>query len=568
METLGEAFAGFSKSVVSAEIEQSDIDITTSTLQMIVNFANELEEVGKSTISQWLTGGTSVQTFAGQLATLGENLKSFMDCLVPFSSVTEDTEELGDTKKWDFDTVVTAMYALNRVADAAKKLGMASVASSGADVTKLLDLLDKDKDLGTGLVTFIDHLKVMKMNEDEMKTVNNAMTFFKTFAEALGALKGVDIGNIIQQLTRDILYDAGANRWKTRHDNGNGLAYFVEQICLIYRTITTEMKATNSKTKSLAIDTYKVKVFFDLISDFFSAVGDLIVGSSFFEQYSGTNGLTLFKTGTLSAQTVMQSVIDAMQVMVDNVDVIFKLIDALGGYLFTPKLETAQKIMDMITEIAYVLRMFSSEGVAANSDVGVFEGVENLKNLNIDDVTKGLKQMIKVIRSLDEDKELSSELHYTGRLIAGQLIEGMQQAFDSDEAQYHPKITPVLELTKVRQDIASIFGVDGELGVNFSSGFSEAVRQAFGDVTTFSTMSADIAEIKNCLTAEGGNLSAIKNEIGEIKSINSGIVEAFNGTKIYLDAKELVDAGLGPAVEDYLNQVGVLYTGQVANPHP
>lgn len=540
MTALGDGLSAFG--VAIQDFKDEDVTNAGRALDMVAALAERLDETGKSFLGKMFTGGTNLSEFANQIGVLGTGLQTFMNAVHPI----EDAN--GKMVDWDFNNIIVAMYALNEVAKAAKTLGGVAFTEAAADISGLHQLLNIGESTGTTIGTSIAKFVAELSDIPDDKTIDYSAVLqnieaFSNFASALYNLKGVNIQEVIDNLTRGFglkMYSGTAQYgWVTVEDNA--FLKLINYLFDVYTQITTRMNAVNVQisdiekgtvTVSLKTKINDVKLFFGIISDVFETIGDMLTDNTQWRIISARGDTTTsFETKTNDVGVVIESLVEAMSTLQMNTETLFSAIDALSEYDSDDKIAKAQVIVSILKDLSYIWQLFGSE---SNTFVGnPLEGIAALNSINTEQAVSGIKKLVSVIDESIKETSVTSDLVESGKSMAVYIIQGIQEAFDSDDDMYKPKVHIVLDDSTVKEQMAGLFGVNNDVDFNISAGFAEAVQQAFGGSETFTSLSSDVGSIKETIGELKLSVDGLQGELTAVQT-------AFGGMKVFLYKDELV----------------------------
>lgn len=534
MVALGDGLSHFAESI--GDFNEKDVKNAQHALDMVQELASRLDETGKSWLGKLFSGGTSLTQFGEQLETLGTHVQQFMVHMRPLA------DENGEVITWNFDYIYDAMYAVTQLANAASVLNFGSIIDKSADIGKLKELLSEETHIGSLITTFLYDMSIIKdkygmpvPTEFNFSNIRNAVSAFNDFTTGLGALKGLNINNTIRELTSDFWYneDKKLDKVTDNADDHNGISKLIDSISTIYTRITDAMRRTDGK--EYKIDIAKVKLYFSAFSDFLLTIRSAVDNTMRIELLDSYTGTANIKAETRSATQVITETITAVETLTENVDKLFDLIDALGEYQNDDRLMRAGSIVTVLRDVSTILQNFSSgiQSGALASTSSAIEGAHSLLTVDTNLISEALKK----------------------------YLEAVQSALNSSDEAYHPVITPVFKSEDLKQQMADLFGVDANMKLDFSSGFAEAVRQAFGDSETFSSMNQSLGSIDGKLD----DLKTVNASIGELQSDLRNAAAAITSLQVRLDTGVLVGE-LTPGITALQDRYADYYVNHITTP--
>ena len=383
--------------------------------------------------------------------------------------------------------------------------------------------------LGEDVVAFINSVGMMsekfkevngtELTSDRMETIRSVVEIFNEMAKGfsnISKLMKFDASTISSVM--DALYSVEYKETDEQHidEFGNMVATYEELPTGVLPRLLEILKKISELVTDNEIGNAKKAA--PMIEELFYALSACIEACS------------ISKSLTFSTDPINETV----DYFIENFNKIEQLTEK-ARTLDLEDLDKAKSLFEAIKELGNAIQSYYTS-TDIKYDNRFYSALTAFKSLDYDDLSDSISQFIQSYTDILNNPLNSERLTETGFSMAKILAEGMQAAFDSDDDTYHPKVSVVLDDESVKEQMASLFGVENVAEFNISSGLTEAIQQAFGGSETFaslntmvSTIKEDIAELKGLTTTVGslqGELTAVQN--------------AFAGMKIFLYKDELV----------------------------
>lgn len=569
MEILGQGIASFARSIKNEAFSDDDIQLASSALNMVADLSEKISHIGVTFLEKLLTGGTTLPQFSSEMATIGSHLQAFMNYMHPIA------EDGSDAKDWSLTNVSTAMYALIQLANAAGRI-------STGNVDALKSLLDDGGSLGTNILNFMKNilgvyevldsdtvtgLKMPKFTYDNLNfdMIFNILDGFSKFAAAIGQLGSLDnLGETLLNLSgykwNDML---GAQRMKGASGGLITLSTVASNVYAAFKTISEKMK-----TDEVNID--QVDVFIQTFNDLMNAIGSA---------YSSIAIKDPDTSSSVNPDRMMTNILTAATNLKNHSEDIFSVIDAIAVYDDGENIERARNVFELVELIGRALSLFGGSmrkswydyidfGQAEHETFefsGIAESITELQGLAensgllvgvVDTLFANLNSALNTNQSLT-----SADLF--GSNMAQTIIQKIQNGLDNMTDAEVPHIRVVLDdtsVTKIKEDIGSIFGTDGTAQINVTGGFTESIQQAFDNSTMVSSISDAVNSIK---TEIENHLSTIDDRVLNLQGEITAVQNAFEGMNLYIDGGEAVGK-LGPKMAAYIDSDIQLWLNHVS----
>ena len=560
----------FLTNVSSITINESNIDTGLETLSRIGAIAQALNTIIDGGLVSLFASGLSLEKFGAELALLGPYIQTFMESMKPFG----ENKTFADT--WNFENVTQALYVVEKIALAAYRIKDVNISklndlfdmNDGKNGAKLIDNVVKFvQQISTEVDTYLKDDKGLRLSVNP-QDVMSILTTFSTLTQALGQLPtGVgQLQSILDVLSQD-MYINSSKAALAPDFREHGLVALAANIITMYEEITKYISGTKrlNDNGDVRIKLNEVEQFFSIISGFFNSISPFAHADQFG-----------FAKDYFSSY--MTDMVGAFEYLSDNIEKIFKMIDAMAGYDDTEKLEKAQKVMDLLKTTTDMFRNFIRYDVSGALVTGqnsfanakdyysivdttssVYDGMLQLLGMNFDDLTVVMNRFASAIDAGLDDPQNQESFKSSGKSMAQYLYAGIQEAFDTDTS-LQLRITPVLDATQVKTDMAALFGVQYNDKFNLGTALSEAVSKAFiaNELNQPKDYSTTLADIK-------AGVDAINTNINAVNSQDSYLVKAFSGITLYVDSEELSTA-LAPEMDKALAPFADNYERHASNP--
>ena len=481
-----------------------------------------------------------LKSFGTTLEELGSHLKAFIEHI----SQSKLQEYNGDELKKLKDNISFAM-------DMLVQIGNAAISAQYGDITEVVYTMANYADY---IVQFIATLGTIddvfkeqngfELGEEQFEKIHRVIELFGETASAIRDLSP--------------LFGRSASDFQTVMD---GLYKKVFQVDL--RKFN---KATQSYEDS-SFETGFVPSFISLIQNGFGVLSDeeiakakamieplneLIIGlSACMQSISDTGGGISFSVDPLNS---------TLHYFIDNFDLIKQLTDKAEG-LELDKLDKARALFKGIQELGQAISAYGFSVDDSGRYNNFYQSLTSFRQLDYADLSNSISEFITGYTNILEDPANKIRLEQSGTSMAKIMATAMQTAMESDDPQYHPQITPVLNDQEIRTKMADLFGVDANMKLDFSSGFAEAVRQAFGDSETFSSMNQSLGSIDGKLD----DLKTVNASIGELQSDLRNAAAAITSLQVRLDTGVLVGE-LTPGITALQDRYADYYVNHITTP--
>ena len=465
-------------------------------------------------------------TFADKLPNLGEKVQEFMSYMKPKD---------GDVSNWSTNYIGPALRVINDVAAAAKDL-------TTGNVDALASLLGEEKKIIPALSKFVtDFFTEIKLpsgikgKDAGIDDFYNFLRAFKILCEAIGSL-GNEVGTVLGVLTRDVFFGMTDKTWRNSIES-NGLIALSQELIDIYKKVIEfvddgfDLKYSDGNIKHHTVNFDSIVKFFAATSDFFKSLSNMTY---------------LYSAGELIL--FLNDVGQIGESVKTSLPGLFEAIDMLGSYTDDSKLLVASQVMDILTGFTQLMADFYKNGTGYGLAVSKF--------IDYDQIDEFASLASHLVNALDKElrNEKSEEtLKNSGKTLAAYVYEGMQLAMDTDES-LKLTITPVINTSKMRSDLSGFFGIENPEDFAFGTAFSGAVQRAFSTVSLADFIQQHDYTVK--LEEMSGKMDTLNDSI-------NGIATAFNGAKLVADTGALA-VQMGPDIDRYLAEMGVLYLNHVA----
>ena len=550
--SLGKGLQEFTESVSTLEVNDDKLKHAFAIIHQVSDLASRLDEVGNSWFMKVLIGGTSIQEFGVQLATLGGNMASFISAIKPIKLDGEDA-----VSDWNFDNVAIAMFGLERVADAAQKL-------TWTNIDKVKQLLKPDVDgkyLGDYIAEFFTQLVGAKVNLGKkagnnvpigfagipFDVLTNYLDSFSKFAEGLS-----NLGSVTSEILRTL-----SDVEQVKDNNGvmtnvSTLGRIGLSISNMFMRITSEMRKVDENTNQKQIDLDLVNGVFDVFKKFAESISMLYTYiNNVYGSYKEGFGISAIGTPT----DFLNSISSSIDTITGEADHLFAMIDKLATYTNDANVTRALRIFDIIKSIGVSLAVFSgsmfAQGTLEPLDF-ISNGIQELQGFGASS-TLFLDALGSILTNIDtffEDEQNVATLEKIGRMMARHIFNGINAAFNNPFEQMQPVITPVLNdeaLVAMKQKVDETFGTS-DMNVMFGATITESIRDAFSGI--------------NPETKEPYNYFMDLNEIkSDIKDLNKSIGEledAMSHMKLVMDTG-VVAGEVAPYVDRYIGKAGNIF---------
>ena len=453
------------------------------------------------------------------LATFGSKLEGLANGVVAFANVIAESENL------DSDRISTATSAINSLAGAANTInaiegGTANLSSFGTHLTSLgtglKDYGDKVLAIDFGRVAVsVNALTLLKDLANDYSTIgvdnfNSAITAFNSLMDVVVRISGTDT-DVVASFASSMgtLGTDGVNAFITAFTNATDDASTAAEG--IYTAIQTVFNGKTESFKNLGVNAYTAinagfgsygTTFSDTAKHIYNSVKSTLtsyeVNSSF---YSAGANWTAGLAGGIGDRNAIQMVVNA------------------AARVAQAAIDTTAAVLDeqSPSHIAEHMGQFFTKGLAIGVTDFAWMVVKASENVGNGAITA-----------------LSNSISSIGSLLDSELVE--------------PTITPVLDLSNVRNGIDTMNGLIGDQSMRVNTIFSGNNQngQSANDVKTLIDLN------KEMLAAMTGMQSAATDTTEYIKTINN-MAKRPIVTQAYLDGKS-VGYGVASYVSDAQNQ--------------
>ncbi len=565
---LGKGLASFGASVKEAEF---DDDKTTSAIN-IANALSQLEVKKVGGIVSWIAGTSDLATFALQVACLGQGLASFA------TKINEGTFPEYKTSK-----AISIAKQLSEL-DPEKVGGMVSVWGGTSDLATFGSKLEG---LATGLVAFANVIAESEnLDSDRISTATSAITSLADASKAINEVEGgtANLSNFGSHLT----------------NLGIGLKDYGDKVMAIDFGRVAVSKGALTNLKDLANDYAAISVDdFNSAITAFNSLMDVVArisgtdteAISSFASSMGTIGtdsvnafIAAFTDATDDATTAAEGIYTAIETVFNDKMESFKTLGTNAykainvgfsdyGTTFS---DTARNIC---TSVKSTLTTYDSSfySAGANWTAGLAGGIgdRNAVQMVINAAASVARSAINTTTTVLDEQSPSHIAQHIGQFYteglaigisdyAGMVIESSEYVGDSaiaaltnsissigsllDSELIEPTITPILDLSNVRNGISTMNGIIGNQTMKVNTSFSNNNQngQSVNEIKTLIDLNREM------LAAMAGMQSATTDTTEYIKTINN-MAKRPIVTQAYLDGRS-VGYGVASYVSDAQNQ--------------
>lgn len=516
MATLGSGLSSFTSSIVG--IDENSVKVAEYALNVLAAIAERAQFFGKSILTSWFVGSSDLEEFGLGIEVIGSNLKQFLNAI--------EFDADGKQIEWNFETLRTTMFALSQLASAASKVGTNQVNA----FIKLSENLPK---LGQNMTKFLDFMTFMsnatdgtiyynkKFSKDryDFEWIGNILDAFSSIMESIGFLnKNANlVDNTFSALTSN---DHGLVKVMQTAMQTFALItyYFKEGILSADLNIEEVDKRLGSREipENIMIDMELIKSVIDAISVLFNAIGGIFTLQ---DLYSGQE--------MLDGVAAMETILKAVELLSDNVPLLQTFFDKMKIFDADSGVAQAKSVFEAIKTLGEGLRLFSHD----YSQQDVLDGLQNILGIKPELLGEAIKN----------------------------LMSGIQSAIDDPTQMPQIKITPVLDFTQAKADLANFFGADTENlnEMNFGTIISSSLANAF------STDALKPNDYTPQLTTMISDMHTMNTNINLLGSHIDEVARAVSNMYVMLDDGTLVGR-IGPRVSAYLAYESTLFENQNA----